>query len=134
VKTQQELDDEITRLTNALETAQLQVTLLTLKCDPDALAPHRFDQDSREYNRQRCARYGSSPANLSSRWTSPDSIPDKIDHYECEAAILDALVTNGITAWSGDGSSLVTQIATALYRKGFSDGQNKAATVDNGTK
>jgi hypothetical protein len=74
---------------------------------------------ARETIKERCQGFQTAPGYLQARWRNVGTLPEKYDPYEAEAALLDALITEGgIPAWSGDGSSCAEQIVRAVWERG----------------
>lgn len=111
----QQLRDQNYQLQCALEAAHQRITWLTLgHCDP---AGSYVNQDDRDNNARRCSYFSAAPGELVLRWSNTNALPKEFNRIEAEAAILDALVTQGIKAWSGDASSCVTNIIEAVWRR-----------------
>ena len=115
----QQLKDEIYRLRCELATAKQKITWLSLGYNhPQFSFVTNQDRADNEY---RCNNFGYSTGELQDKWHDPKRIPHEFNFQEAEAALLDAFISGGAHVWSGDGSSMATQIIQAVWEKRESD-------------
>ncbi len=94
--------------------------------------PEQTDNITRQTNDARCAHYGCDNENqLQWKWRHIETLPEKFDHSECEAAILDAFIRQGgATVWAGDGSGCAMQIVEAVWQR-MENAENKLKELQN---